>query len=278
MKRFIRFSFCAVAVAVWSGCADITVIPSDRSPDPAVSFETASTTVFQQDFTSSTSLSSFIGDPASAGQFNDISSEATGGTWSIDQGRLKLARIPSSTPDHVAGITRWTDFVGPPSKLHITFDLGVFDWTTSQFQSGAMFFSVGAISRFSSYENGEVATNTFHTISVKGEGSGQFSVMSATAKSELFPADGTLRHISLFLNKSGAAASYRAPDGTLRTLQNNGAALWVGSAAVVANDAALNGAASSLTDLRIHWDSPADGTWLLDNFFIESTFPQTLPP
>jgi pimeloyl-ACP methyl ester carboxylesterase len=232
------------------------------------------TTVFQQDFQSSTSVSSYVGNPPTDGQFNDLSSEATGGTWSINQGRLQLVRTGSTTTDNDAGITRWTDFSGAPAVLHVTFDLGVSGWTASPFQSGAMLLSVGAISGFSDYGNGDVAANTFHTISVKGQGTGQFAVLTTGGQSSLLATDGAPHHVALFLNKSGAAAGYRAPDGSLRTLQNNGAALWVDGAAVVADGAAANGSSSALADLRIRWTTADNGTWSLDNMFVERRFPQ----
>lgn len=232
--------------------------------------------VFQQDFQGSTSVGSYVSPTPSTGQFNDISSDARGGTWSINQGRLRLVRpvTTATDADNDAGITRWTDFACAPRMLHITFDLGVSGWTSSVSQSGAMMLAVGAMSGFSDYANGQVAANTFHSIAVKGEGTGQFSVMSGTTKSPLLPANGVMQRVALFLNRSGAAASYRAPDGSLRTLRNNGAAVWVNATAVVVDDAAASGAFSALTDLRIRWTHAVDGAWSLDNFLIRPGFPQ----
>lgn len=231
-------------------------------------------TVLQLDFQSSTSVGGYVGNPPTVGQVNDISAEVSGGTWTINQGRLQLARTGASIPDNGAGITRWTDFAGPPSVLHVTFDVGVSGWTTTPFQSGAMIFSIGAISAFNDYNAGEVAANTFHTIAVKGEGVGKFDITSGAFKSQLLTADGTLHHVAMFLNQSGAAASYRAPDGSLKTLRNNGVALWVNGTAVVADDAAFAGSSSALTDLRIRWGSADNGTWSLDNLFVERVLPQ----
>jgi dienelactone hydrolase len=230
--------------------------------------------LLEQGFQSSTSVGSYVSPTPTSGQFNDISAEASGGTWSINQGRLQLVRTGSSTTDSAAGITRWTDFDGPPTLLHVTFDVGVSGWTSSPFQSGAMGLSIGAIAGFSDYSGGGVAAATFHAISVKGEGVGQFSIMSAAAKSALLPANGTLQHVALFLNKSGAAASYRAPDQSMRSLRDSGAALWVNGAPVVVDDIAASGTSSALTDLRIKWSTADNGTWLLDNVFIEDVFPQ----
>lgn len=231
--------------------------------------------VFQQDFQGSTSVSGHVSatDPGT-GQFDDISAEATGGTFHITQGRLQLVRAGSSEGDNDAGISRWTDLAGPPTTLHLSFDVGVSDWTAAPFQTGAMLLSVGNRTGFSDYGSGEVAISNFHTLGVKGEGPGQFVIMAGGGRSPLLAANGTLHRVELFLNRSGAAATYRGPDGALRKLRNNGVALWVNGAAVVVDADAGSGSESTLTDLRIRWSSADNGTWTLDNFLIRSAFPQ----
>jgi hypothetical protein len=231
--------------------------------------------VFQQDFQSSTSVASYVNATSpDTGQLNDISAEATGGTWSINQGRLRLVRTGSSATDNDAGLTRHTDFAGTPTLLHVTFDLGASAWTNSPYQTGAFILSVGSLSAFSDYGNGDVAANTFQSMTVNGKGPGQLAFATAGLESAVLATDGTLHTVAFFLNKSGAAASYRAPDGTLRNLRANGAALWVDETAVVADAAATNGSSSTLTDLRVRFTNPDNATWTLDNFVIRSAFPQ----
>lgn len=243
-----------------------------RSPLPGSSL------VFQQDFQSSTSVSSYENPTSSSiGQFNDIGGQANSGTYSINssnlQNRLQLVRT-GSTSNNDAAITRWTDLSGPPAVLHAAFDVGVSGWTTTPYQSNAMVLTVGNIDGAMAYDSGGPSINMFHSISVKGEGVGQFSIMTSGIKSALLAANGTLHHVDLFLNKSGAAASYRAADGSLRSLQNNGVALWVNGAAVVVSGAASNGSSSTLTDFRIRWEHADNGTWKLDNFVFRWAFPQ----
>lgn len=231
--------------------------------------------VFQQDFQGSTSVAAYVHATApNAGQFNDIGAEADGGAWSIQQGRLQLVRTGSSTTENDAGITRFTDFAGSPSVLHVAFDLGVSAWTASQYQTGALLLSLGSLAAFSSYGNGDVAANTFQTLSVNGKGPGRYAIATAGAESAQLDADGTLHRVSLFLNKSGAAAGYRAPDGTLRSLRADGVALWVDTTPVVVDGAATNGSSSALTDLRARWTHPENATWMLDNWVVRSSFPQ----
>jgi poly(3-hydroxybutyrate) depolymerase len=230
--------------------------------------------VFQQDFQSSTSVSAYYNATTpNNGQFNDISKEATGGTWSINGGRLQIVRTGSGTTDNDAGITRHTDFPSSPTLLHVTFDVGVSNWTNSPYQSNAMIFSIGNITGVSDYGNGDISANTFQSLSVNGDGPGQFTVAAAGTESASLPADGSLHSIALFLNKTTAAASYRAPDGTVNTVAAGSFALWVDGALVVSTSA-NNGSSSSLTDLRLRFSSADNGTWSLDNFVIRSSFPQ----
>ncbi|HVR95734.1 MAG TPA: Ig-like domain-containing protein [Thermoanaerobaculia bacterium] len=271
---------------VWSnppaGTHWITVKATDNDGDVTAALAKITVNInspaalFQQDFQSSTSVSSYVNATSpNGGQFNDISAEADGGTWSIQQGRLQLVREGSGTTDiNDAGITRSTDFSSSPAVLHVTFDLGVTAWTASQFQSNALLLSVGNVSSFIEYGGGGVAANFFQTLSVNGEGPGQFSFSTAGVESSHFNTDGALHQVELFLNKSGAAASYRAPDGTLKSLRSNGVALWVDSTAVVVDAAATNGSSSALTDMRLRWANPEDATWTLDNFVVQDSFPQ----
>ena len=205
-----------------------------------------SSLVFQQDFQSSTSVSSYENATSpSIGQLNDIGAMANGGTFSINAAVLRVA-----------------------------FDVGVSGWTTTPFQSGAMGLTIGKFDGLLPYDSGGASVGQFHTISVKGQGVGQFSVGTSGIESALLAANGTLHHVDVYLNKSGAAANYRGPDGVVRSLQNNGVALWVNGAAVVTNGAASNGAESALTDFRIRWPHADNGTWVLDNFVMSKALPQ----
>jgi hypothetical protein len=246
------------------------------APTGAVKFEHVSFgTVFRQDFQSSTSVASYVNATApNLGQLNDISAKAEGGTWSIQQGRLQLVRTGSGTTENDAGIARFTDFFGPPSLLHITFDLGVSAWTVSRYQSSAFVLYVGRYDGFIDYNSGGVAANTFQRLFVEGEGPGLYAFSAAGVKSAPFSTDGAPHRVALFLNKSATAANYRAPDGTLQTLRSNGVALWVDLSPVIVDAAALNGSSSALTDLRMQWSQPEDATWTLDNFEVRSYFPQ----
>lgn len=230
--------------------------------------------VFQQDFQSSTIVGAYYDATSpNPGQFDDISAEANGGTWSINQGRLQLVRTGSTADDNDAGITRHTDIAPAPSVLQVGFDLGVSSWSTSTFQSGAMILSIGNMSSTREYGLGDVSNDTFQTLRVNGKGGGQYAIATATGESAVLAANGTLHRVELFLNKSATAASYRGPNGITNTVRAGGVALWVDGALVV-EAAASNGSASTLTDLRMRFTSGDNATWMLDNVVIRDAFTQ----
>lgn len=227
--------------------------------------------IFQQDFQSSTLVASYVNATnPSSGQFNDISAKANGGTWSINQERLQIARAGSSATDNDAGLTRHTDLAGPPSVLHVTFDLSVAGWTLSPYQTNAAVLSIGNFTGLIDYGSGGVAASVFQNVGFNGKGPGSFSVGIIGGESAALPTDGTAQRVALFLNNSGAATDYRAPDGTLKPLQSDGVALWVNGAPVVLNGLASNGDSSALTDFRLRWGSADNGTWTIDNIVMRS--------
>lgn len=240
----------------------------------AYEYGAASSAVFSQDFSSASSVGAYV-NPTSpnSGQLNDISAEATGGTWSIVNGRLQLVRGTSSATDNDAGLARWTDVAVAPSVLHVRFDIGVSGWTSSQFQNDAVCLDIGNFSSGFDYNSGGAAGNLFHALCIDGEGSGTYSLNTAASNSGPLQANGTMYRISYFLNRSGATVSYRGPDGSLRSLQPNRVAVWLDNGLLFDNVAASAGTSSALTDFRMRWSHANNGMWMLDNISIASTLP-----
>jgi hypothetical protein len=232
--------------------------------------------VFGQDFSSSGDVNDYVAavEPGTS-KFNHVGAELNGGAFSINAGRLQLVRAGSgSNADNDAGLTRFTDFVGPPSMLHVSFDLGVSRWTSSVFQTGAFCLDFGRFSSVFDYGSGGQLSNLFNWLCVTGKGPGRFALDTGGVQSTPLDANGTLYPISYFLNKSSANTTYRGPDGSLNLLRPNGVSVWVGRARVIDNVPAYNGSTSALTDMRLRWGTPDNATWQLDNFVIRSTLPQ----
>jgi hypothetical protein len=228
--------------------------------------------IFSQDFSSSTVVSNYVGsDP---GDFDDISAEVDGGTWSISGGRLVLNRTGASSTDNDAGLTL-LDFPCSPTVLHVSFSLAVSGWSASQYQTGAVCFDIGSFTGVFDYTSGGALGNVFNGVCVKGQGPNSFTLSTeGVLASTNYPANGTAIAVSYFLNKSGAAKSYKGPDGVTRSLAANSVSVWAGSTLLLDNIAASNGSSSALTDLRVRWGQPEDALWSLDDLVIRAALPQ----
>jgi hypothetical protein len=228
-------------------------------------------TIFSQGFDGCASIICYVSASPDDGQLDDISSETTGGVWAVSGGRLQIARASSSAADNGAGFTRFTDLAGPPSVLHVTLDLGVSNFNS--FQNDALILDIGRIGAFSDYNNSSVNADTFARLSIDGSGSNTFKFEMGGVQSAAFSANGTMYAISYFLNKSGAAQAYQAPDGTTRTLSSARASLWVGTALIFNDVVVMNGASSALTDFRARFAHSDGGTWMFDNLVIRDALP-----
>lgn len=231
--------------------------------------------VFAQDFQSSFVVTDYVSATApGVGQFNDVSAETQGGTWSITPGgRLQLQRTGASSTDNDASLTRHTDLAGPPSVLHLRFSLSVAGWTASAYQSAAWVLEVGRASGLLDGNLGLPATDVFQALSIQGRGPGSFAFVLNGVLSPSFRADGTVYAVCLLLNRSGSARTYAGPDGSTRTLEANRVALWVDGAPLFDNVAASAGATSALSDFRMRWSQPENGTWTVDDFVARSVLP-----
>jgi hypothetical protein len=243
-------------------------------------FEYAANAAFSQDFSCCSSVDAYVNvSSPSNSQFNDISREANGGAWSIQGQRLQLARTGSGATDNDAGLARWTDLASSPSEMYFRFDIGVSTWTNSTFQNDAFCLDVGNFSGWIDYGTAGALGNVFNTLCIDGEGAGggahnRFSLNTAGLNAGLYTANGTLYRISYFLNRSTSATSYRGPDGAMHGLQPNRVAVWVENTLLFDDQAASHGSNSALTDFRMRWSQPDNGTWVLDNIVIEMALPR----
>jgi hypothetical protein len=231
---------------------------------------------FTQDFSSSSSVSAYVNAASpSSGQFNSLAAETSGGTWSVQAGRLQLVRQGASGPDAGAGLERWTDLGSSPALLYVRFDVGVTSWTISTSQNDALCFDVGNFAGHIDYSSGGAAVNVYNSLCVDGRGSGSFGFESRGVSSAAsYSANGTMYAVSYFLNKSPSAATYRGPDGSLYPLDAGRVAVWVGTTRQIDNVVAANGSSSALSDFRVRWGQPENGTWFLDNLAVSTSFPQ----
>lgn len=234
---------------------------------------TAGAQVFRQDFNRQHSTAPFVSATPNTGQFNDISAESGGGTWTVLSARLQLTRTGNTSSSNGAGLTRTTSFAGSPTTLAMKFDFSV---DANQWQSGAMTVDIGKITSVTDYNNTTPDADTFARLMINLNGSNTFKFqLNGTTSQAVYSANGTMHSVSAYLNKSGSAKSYLTPTGVIRSLNNNSIDLWIGTTLLFGNAPALNSTTSNLNNLRMRFASGDTGTWKLDNFLVHNALPTT---
>lgn len=245
-----------------------------------------------QDFAATTTLGSYINatNPG-RGQFTDISAEASGGTWSIANGALRLVRTGDPGNANGAGITRKIGFAPEsPGMLCLRIDVTV---AANMWQNNALILELGNFTNISGdYNSWTPDADTFGRLTFDLAGSHGFKLKTAGVSSgTVFKADGVTVHtLSCFFNQTGFTQTYRAPNGSVKSLGNNCVAVWITrpvttqlvgelmleSIAVHDNLPAIAGANSTLNNVRLRWSSPDNGTWRLDNLRVENALVPTM--
>jgi len=268
-------SWTANGVAVTAGLNTITVTSHDAfgnvGTDTLTVTVSSGSTVFSQDFSSSTTVSSYVNlTSPSTGQFNAIQEEACGGTFSITSGKLQLVRTGASSIKF-ASLNRTTNFSGPPTVMQVTVDLGV---TANQTQASVLEFDLGNLT---TVEYSHTSANVFAKFLIDATGTNTFKFNVHSIQSAAYSANGTTNTINWYVNKSGSTQSYHGPDGSTNTLSSNNVGFWATTGGTIVklydNVATNNGASSSLADFSIEWLQVDSGTYTLDNLVINNALP-----
>ncbi len=255
----------------------------------------AQTTFLSQDFSSSASVTSYVSGTATANQFSFISSASNPNTpvSVATNGRgLTFRRISTGNPqtnatvraDRGVIVRNFNDWAGPPTALMVSFNLRVqgMATTNSNISEGAIF----AVGQDFTNDTAQEAANLHSRFALSwqsGVNTGyRLRRLESTATTDGTDRNGVTR-VWWFINQTGSAINYSAPNGTTTSLSANAWCLWVGrndSTAVPAqvhnNTAALN-SAKQLRNFKMIFKHPmANGstpveTWLsLDSFRVES--------
>ncbi len=227
--------------------------------------------LFAQDFSSSTNVGNYFAPTTpDNGQFNDISAEPGGGTWSIDAGRLKLVREGTSTGG--AGLTRLTVPVAQaPDVAQLHFKVSLSGVNTS---NGLASVELGNITSVADYNNNVPSKAIAGSLSIKGRGNGVFGFELGTVAGT-YAADGTDVEVSWMLNQSAVNQTYRGLDGSLRTLSPGRSDVWVGTTLLFGNVARTYGSDGvKLGGFRIRTGTNQPVTFTFDDFAFYGYLPQ----
>lgn len=167
--------------------------------------------LFSQTFSSSTTVSSYVSSTPDGGQFTSIG--ASGLTTSIANGALRFA---AGDAYNYGSFVRNVDFSGPPAAVSFQFDFTL----SGNSEAGSHVFYVG-----DTFENGngdEASADIFAKATIaQSTTAGNYSVNGITFTGK--------KTFKWYLNNSGAAKSYTAPDGTTQTLASERYDLWIGN-------------------------------------------------
>jgi regulation of enolase protein 1 (concanavalin A-like superfamily) len=223
--------------------------------------------LFQQDFSSSTSVSAYVNEIIpQANQLNHIGTFYNGGTWSIDAGRLRHVRLNSNNSG--AGFVRTTPLPGSPTVLKLSTDLTLTSNTSYNDLYTIELGSFPTVGDYVSIANG----NIHNRFVVKGDGTGKFILKLATSVSGQYNANGTTVHVDWFVNNSGTTKTYTGPNGTTNSLNNLSSSLWANGVLVlnnIARDPVYTG--TSLSNFRMRATTTTLDT-TIDNLVIDDTF------
>lgn len=231
---------------------------------------TISSAIFVQDFNSSSSVANYFDvlNP-STNQFNDISAEVDGGTWSINNGTLQIARSGLGGSNAGSGFMRYTDFPGSPSVMKIEFDVSVNNVNT---YTDLASFRTGDYSSQSDYSGTTASVATTFEMIIKGGGTNLFRFRINGTNTIKYAADGSFVHVVWYMNSSGTTQTYIGPDGLSHTLDDLSSSLWCGTTLLIDNKIRFqNYLNTNLTDIYFRCPTTQAAVIRFDNLVISDS-------
>ncbi|WOO43273.1 hypothetical protein [Rubellicoccus peritrichatus] len=231
---------------------------------------TISSAVFTQTFDSTTLVTDYYDAAApTANQFNDISAEVDGGTWSINNGALQIVRSGLSGNDAGSGFMRYTDFPGTPNLLKIEYDLAIQNLNTF---SDLAVLRIGDFASQRDYSTATPNVSTTYDMVIKGGGTGLFRFRINGVNTSTYAADGTFVRVTWYLNTSGVTQTYIGPDGNPYDVDHLSNSLWCDTTLLFDNTVRFaNFSNSSLTDLYFRCTTSQPATFQFDNITISDS-------
>jgi hypothetical protein len=221
-------------------------------------FAKAQTTIFSQDFSSSSTVSSYISATPDAGQFTSISN-LTNNPSSISSNALRFGKIGSS-----AGyFARTTAFAGPPLLVQVKFDFQVSGNPAAMNITQATFYLGAGLTDAASVANADFHSRIVFNFDATV---GNFSLRDGTNGNSY----AGKQSITFIVNNSGSTLTYKAPDNSIETIANDTYDIWVGITKEF-NDKAATTSTSDLTKFKFLYPSASvNATIDIDNIVVQS--------
>ena len=219
--------------------------------------------LFEQDFSSSSTISDYVYTTANETQFDEIlSTGITPTSPSINSGML---RFNGTSGTSKSNFTRTTDFITTPNATVIKFDISFSSVTTGANQSAIFYIGTGMTTGTSGVPPTATAAHSRLQFATSATSSTGFQIRNA-ASTNVGP-DGTnttyftgKKTITYVVNNSGASITYTAPDGTSETVGDDKEDVWVGTTKAINDDGAW-GPTKALTDFAFYY---LNGNMIID--------------
>lgn len=211
--------------------------------------------LFEQDFSSSGSISPYVSQNPNGGQWNAI-----GGNADIYNGSLRFSHSGSSS---TAFFARTSDFSPAPPILIYRFDLSV---TPSSTTTTAAKWQVGTgFSGSGSSETSGVAAEVGLNFASGGGFSLRYLGQSSSPNGTVMS---TPQSITWVINNSDSSYSYLGPNNLTQTVDAGHWDLWEGWLRIF-DEKPLSANAGAMTDLKFVFDH-GTGSVQMDNFRLET--------
>lgn len=229
--------------------------------------------VFNQDFTSSTSVGSYVSATPNSGQVNDINADGSLSSVSVTGSQLTFDMVSSG----FAGMLRSTELTSPVMpvmdlEMVYTYSASV----ASGFGPGPNLQIGDYPASANNYTSGGASNDRFGDVLWRRTGSTyQLESGGATAPGLAYGSEHVIRY---FLNDSGVSQDYLGPDGFQYTLNHNASALFLDGVLVVNNGTVSPGVDNAdLSTFRLR-AVDADRVLAINSITIMDTLPALPPP
>jgi len=224
---------------------------------------------FNQTFSSSNNVNSYVSASPNSGQFTFIGSTG-GGSTSINQGALRLQRTGNTG---TAGACRNFDFSGNPETMAFAFDFSA----TGNPHANQNDLIIQMGEDFANNTTVEANSKVYAQFGISFPGnSGQFRISNITGNNHNTTNFSGTQRITWVLNKKSEPISYNGPNNTNVSLDANKADIWVGSIRVY-NNVNVQTLGKKMLNFKIIFNPSQNCHVHLDNFGT-LTANNTIPP
>jgi hypothetical protein len=219
----------------------------------------AQITIFSQDFSGSSTVSSYVSAIPDVSQFTSIVGNATNNATSITSNALRYTKTGGST----GYFARTSAFAGPPPLAQVKFDFQVSGNPAALNITQATFYLGAGITDATSIANADFHSRVVFNFDATV---GNFSLRDGTNGSSY----AGKQSITFVVNNSGSTLTYKAPDNSIETIANDTYDIWVGITKEF-NDKAATTPTSDLTKFKFLYPSGSVNAAIdIDNIVVQS--------